>query len=388
MTTKIQKCATLAAISMVASVASAQGISVTVDGQPVRFDNGGPRSMDGRVLVPLRGVFEKMGASVSWDSARRDVNASRNGKSMQLHIGDHDANVDGRILHMDVPAMIINGSTMVPIRFLSETLGAQVNWNESAQLVAISTNGGSGTGTTGGTVALRDRQGRIRNAVGQWKDANGRWHDALRRWQDQSGTWHEVRNGGSRAQTLTKSTVLPVTLDNTLSSADTERGEHFTATVRNSGEGYYGMLPDGTKVEGTVVTSRAQSGKNPGILELSFESLRVPGGGSYPIHGSLVSLNGAGIARDADGRIRSTRKTSDNRGIYAGYGAGAGLIVGLLTKKPIEGTILGGILGYITGQVQKDKANHPTNVRLQPGTEFGILLSEPLTLRASDIRNR
>ncbi|AIE84570.1 stalk domain-containing protein [Fimbriimonas ginsengisoli] len=394
MRTKIQKSATMVAIAMVTSVATAQGISVTVDGKAVHFNNGGPRSVQGRVMVPLRGVFEQMGASVNWDAANRDVNASRNGKSMRLHIGDREANVGGQPVTMDVPAMIMNGATMVPIRFLSETLGAQVKWNESERLVAISTNGEDGDTETSST--LRDQKGRVRNRAGQYQDDDGVWHNARTRWQDQNGTWHEVRGGrqtngsqtNGRAQTIAGTTVLPVTLDNALSSSQSEPGERFTATVRSTGNDYYGMLPDGTKVQGTVVTSRAQSGRDPGLLELSFEELRLPNGRTYPITGSLVSLTAAGVVRDADGRIRATEATTDKRGVFAGYGAGAGLIVGLLTKKPIEGTILGGVLGYIAGQVQKDKADKPSNVRLEPGTQFGVLLARPVTLLDRDIRSR
>jgi hypothetical protein len=389
MNTKIRNSATMLAIAMVASVATAQGISVTVDGKAVRFNNGGPRSVNGRVMVPLRGVFEEMGASVNWDAANRDVNASRNGKSMRLHIGDREANVDGQPMTMDVPAMIIDGSTMVPIRFLSEALGSQVAWRESEKLVAISTGGGNGNAQP--IAKLRDRRGRLRDSQGRYQDANGAWHNARGRWEDQNGNWHEVGDGtqtGGRAQTLSSSTVLPVTLDRPLSSSNSESGEHFTATVRTTGDDYYGMLPNGTKVEGTVVTARPQSGSNPGILELSFQELRLPSGRSYPIDGDLVSLTAKGVVRDPDGHLRATGEARDNRGVYAGYGAGAGLIIGLLTKKPLEGTILGGVLGYITGQVQKDKAGKPANVRLEQGTEFGVRLAEAVTLRGRDIGNR
>ncbi|AIE87454.1 stalk domain-containing protein [Fimbriimonas ginsengisoli] len=390
MTNKIHKGAALAAIVMIASVAGAQGISVTVDGQPVNFNGASPRSVNGRVLVPLRGVFEEMGAYVQWRPNSRSVVATRGDSDVRLRIGDRTATVDGHEVTLDVPAMIINGATMVPIRFLSESLGAEVRWREAERLVMIQTSGeGRGQSIDQTPRTWTDRQGRLRDAQGRWQDANGRWHMPRGRWQDSNGNWHGVSNGNindgsyGRAQTIARDTVLPVTLDTPLSSDGSLRGDKFTATVRSTGDDYYGMLPEGTKVEGRVLTARPRSGNDPGLLELDFRRIRLPNGSSYPINGNLISLDANGVVRDDSGRIRATGSSRDNRTVYAGYGAGAGLLVGLLTKKPLEGTILGGVLGYVAGQVQKDRGN-PSNVRLDPGTQFGVRLTNDVTVRLPD----
>jgi len=355
MSTKIHKSVTLAAALMVAGVAGAQGINVTVDGQPVSFSGGmGPRSVNGRVLVPLRGVFEQMGAYVQWNPATRDVNATRGDSDVRLHIGDRAATVDGRQVTLDVPAMIINGATMVPIRFLSESLGAEVRWREAERLVLIDTANGGRAQAIDQTPNnyWRDSQGRLRDENGRWQDANGAWHNPGGRWQDRNGTWHGTNNNSGwngRAETIAASTVIPVSLDNSLSSSNSRRGDRFTATVRTTGNDYYGMLPSGTRVEGRVVTARAQRGNEPGLLELDFQRLRFPNGHTVAIDGDLVSLDNRGVIRDDNGRIRATGSARDQRVVYAGYGAGAGLLVGLLTKKPLEGTVIGGVLGYLAG---------------------------------------
>lgn len=393
MTTKIHKSVALAAVAMIAGVAGAQGINVTVDGQTVPFNNGmGPKSVNGRVLVPLRGVFEQMGAYVQWNPATRDVIATRADSDVRLHIGDRVANVDGRQVTLDVPAMIINGATMVPIRFLSESLGAEVRWRSAERLVMIDTNGsGRAQGIDQNTTPpgyWRDRQGRLRDANGRWQDANGVWHNPRGRWQDQNGRWrggNDNTGTNGRAMTISSDTVIPVTLENTLASNSSRNGDRFTATVRTSGDDYYGSLPDGTRIEGRVVTARAQRGNEPGILELDFQRLRFPNGRTVAIDGDLVSLDANGIVRDDNGRIRATGQARDQRTVYAGYGAGAGLIVGLLTKRPLEGTILGGVLGYLAGQVQKDRGGNPSNVRLEPGTQFGVRLTRDVAVRAADI---
>lgn len=136
--------AALAAVLAPAAPALAQGdgLSVTVNRQPVSFSGQGPVESGGRVLVPLRGVLEKMGAYVTFDSARREVKAVRNEAQIILPIGSNTAQVDGRTVSLDAPARILNGSTMVPLRFVAEALGAQVNYEPATSTVAIRTGAG------------------------------------------------------------------------------------------------------------------------------------------------------------------------------------------------------------------------------------------------------
>lgn len=362
---KIGKGTALAALVAITAIAGAQDITVNVDGQPVRFRGASPRKIDDRVLVPLRGVFEEMGATVQWRANRREIIANRGDSDVRLHIGDKYATVDGKELTMDVPAQIIDGATYVPIRFLSESLGAQVRWREADQLVMIDTDAG--------------RAQRIDERNDRWKNRD-RNNDGIPDRQQNNPPRED------RMATIEESTVIPVTLDNTLSSNESQKGDRFTATVRRHENDYYGMLPDGTKVEGRIVTARKRSGDNPGILELNFERIRLPSGKTYAIDGDLVSLDAKGIVKESNGRLKATGAAAkDNRGVYAGYGAGAGLIVGLLTKKPLEGTIIGGILGYLGGSAQKSKDN-PANVRLEPGTEFGVRLAQDLQVNLSSDR--
>lgn len=357
MTSKLSKGLALASLALSAAVASAQqGISVTVDGNPVQFEGQGPRSIDGRVLVPLRGVFEDMGAYVQWHPNRREVVAVRGGSNVRLNIGSRDAIVDGKNVTLDVPAMIVNGSTMVPIRFLSESLGAEVRWRSADQMVMIITGDNSGRAET----IINEQDSTVRN----------------RRRDNDERPW--------RTETLTTDTVIPVRLDDGLSSIDSRRGDTFTATIRTDGDRRYGMLPAGTQIVGKVVTARPQRGNDPGLLELDFQKLRLPNGRSYSIDGQLVSLEDGNIVRGDNGIMRTSGNNKDNRTVYAGYGAGAGLVLGLLTKKPLEGTILGGALGYLAGQVQKDQ-RRPSNVRLAPGTEFGVRLTRDVAVSQRDL---
>ncbi len=112
-----------------AAIAQDSHYAISVDGKSVVFDGPGPRRKMGRVLVPLRGVFEKMGAHVEWDDDSQTVFADRNDTRVELMIGSNNATVNGRAVLMDVPAQLIDGRTLVPLRFLSESLGARVNFD-------------------------------------------------------------------------------------------------------------------------------------------------------------------------------------------------------------------------------------------------------------------
>lgn len=118
------------------------GVAVNVNGSPVAFPGQGPIKNGGRVLVPLRGVLEKLGAYVAYDSARREVRAVRNETHIVLPIGSRTARVDGSPVALDAPARIVNGSTMVPLRFVAEALGANVNYEPALRTVAIKTDTG------------------------------------------------------------------------------------------------------------------------------------------------------------------------------------------------------------------------------------------------------
>src|SRR5213083_559402 len=121
------------ALSLFSADAIAYPINVRINGERVQFMGTGPQEVRGRVMVPLRGVLEQMGAFVDWDASSRTVYANRGDTQIRLPVGSNSAYVNGKSVFLDVPAMILGGSTMVPLRFVSETLGANVAWNSESQ---------------------------------------------------------------------------------------------------------------------------------------------------------------------------------------------------------------------------------------------------------------
>lgn len=141
------------ALTLAAVGAQAQ-ILVFVNGQSVQFTGTGPQRIDGRIMVPLRGVMEKIGAEVRWDGPTRTVSATRGSSTLQMRLGERTAVVNGNLVTLDVPAQQINGVTMVPLRFMGEALGAEVAYNGATQTINLTvpdSGSGTGTGTGSGT---------------------------------------------------------------------------------------------------------------------------------------------------------------------------------------------------------------------------------------------
>lgn len=128
--------ALLAAAFLPGNALAAQAISVTLNGKRLNFDVQ-PVLERGRVLVPLRAIFEALGATVDWDSATGTVTATKGSNTVKLTIGKSTAHKDGSTITLDVPAKVVRGRAMVPVRFISEALGAQVDWEAKNQRVRI-----------------------------------------------------------------------------------------------------------------------------------------------------------------------------------------------------------------------------------------------------------
>jgi len=108
----------------------------------------------GRVFVPLRGVFEQLGASVVYSNGT--INATGNGRDITLQIGSTQATVNDQPQTIDVAPFIVGASTYVPLRFISEALGDSVSWDEADQIAEINTGGGPADYFSPGTASYVD----------------------------------------------------------------------------------------------------------------------------------------------------------------------------------------------------------------------------------------
>ncbi len=138
--------------------------TVTLNGQPLTFDVP-PVIDNGRTMVPLRATFEALGATVRWDANTRTIAATKGDASIQLTVGDTSAAKNGAKITLDAPPRILDGRTLVPLRFIGEALGCQVNWDDSTQTVSISD---APPGTSPGSEPANPPQ-PAPVAIGQWE---------------------------------------------------------------------------------------------------------------------------------------------------------------------------------------------------------------------------
>ncbi len=113
-------------------------INVVLNGEKIKFDQQ-PVIQKGRTLVPIRAVVEKMGGSVEWNSSTRTAVLKFSGKIIKLTIDSNVAYLNEEEKELDVAPQIINGRTLLPIRFVAESFGFDVDWNASSQTVIIVT---------------------------------------------------------------------------------------------------------------------------------------------------------------------------------------------------------------------------------------------------------
>lgn len=128
-------------ISICAPVYSADNsIKVQLNGENISFEVA-PQIVNNRTLVPMRTIFEKLGANVEWDGQTRTITATQNETVIKLSLNSREALVTEngiqRKLQLDTTPIIVKGKTLVPIRFISESLGKQVGWDAANRTVII-----------------------------------------------------------------------------------------------------------------------------------------------------------------------------------------------------------------------------------------------------------
>jgi hypothetical protein len=121
-----------------ASVQDYETVNVEIDRVKQSFEQPA-LLINGSTMVPLRAVLEKLGSTVGWNQATQTVTSTRKETVIKLRIGDEYAYVNNSQVKLTAPALIVNETTMIPLRFFSEALGATVGWNSSTKTALIRT---------------------------------------------------------------------------------------------------------------------------------------------------------------------------------------------------------------------------------------------------------
>lgn len=113
---------------------------MSVDEESLEIDPGrgiAPIVKNGRTLVPMRAIVEAMGGTVSWDDDAQRIKISYGGHTITMTLGSRTMVVDGTASEMDIAAQTINDRTVLPVRFVSEALGCDIEWLPSTNQVVL-----------------------------------------------------------------------------------------------------------------------------------------------------------------------------------------------------------------------------------------------------------
>jgi len=125
-----------ALLTSAALAVNAAAVDLYVDTVKIATDTP-PTVVSGRTLVPVRPIFESLGATVSWDQDTKIATGVKGDTTVIIQINNSTAYVNGEPKALDVPAQLINERTMVPARFVAEALNCDVTWYQEAQTAAV-----------------------------------------------------------------------------------------------------------------------------------------------------------------------------------------------------------------------------------------------------------
>lgn len=114
-------------------------IKVILNGTKISFPDQQPIIENSRTLVPVRFVSEALGANVDWIQAEKKVVITKDSKKIEMVVGQRKVKIDRKVIELDVASKFQNDRTLVPLRFISEAFGCQVDWDQKSYTVNINT---------------------------------------------------------------------------------------------------------------------------------------------------------------------------------------------------------------------------------------------------------
>lgn len=126
----------LICIVLLSGVSFADDIRICLNNNQINL-SGKAVMENGRVLVPMRSIFEAIGASVNWDAKNNLITSVKGDTKIALQIGNKNMGLNGKLIALDAAPKIELGRTLVPVRVISESFGYKVNWDSNNKIVNI-----------------------------------------------------------------------------------------------------------------------------------------------------------------------------------------------------------------------------------------------------------
>lgn len=155
---------TLAISSMICVYAADEGIKVYIEGNKINFDVP-PQTINNRTMVPIRAIFEAMGANVTWDDTTQTAISTKDNTTVKMTLNNTTEYINDVACEMDVTPVIIDGRTLAPARYVAEAFGYNVKWDETTKSILISKNYTFDTNTYEGILAQYTEKLQEKNPI-------------------------------------------------------------------------------------------------------------------------------------------------------------------------------------------------------------------------------
>ena|GEM_PF-6267460 len=425
---KIMRIAVAAAAAAVVAAASlcgavfaadegAPGVFVELNGRRVSFPDQQPVIVDGRVLVPARGVFEQLGYDVKWNPVTNTATISNETNHVILILGEATFVADGSPGLLDVPARILNGRTMLPFRAVLESVGCDVDWDAGRQTVvivaAVPARAGGGAGGAAGSadaIVPRDASGKpmtprdlppLLSGVWTRDSADGVFAEyvQLASTGDHSGEY--ISNTLHKELGFTTYYERGTYAINKSPEVDSEGIVYYTVNISRQAyvtNGYY------TNPEANPAASPAYSAERPALRYIRMVNdgdYRYCGDSAYN-HYALAEKMPPENWSDGLRRLGSAPPPAAPASISAGWetrtNAQGDVLTGkfsrttgyLIEGKAVlrSGTVYEGAFDQYSGQLIEGTAKLTSNGAVYEGTfdkDTGNLITGKLTLRSGDV---
>ena len=240
-------------------------ISVYVENEKIDFDVN-PVIENGRTLIPLRGVFEKLGANVDWNKNISEVVIKDKNNEIQMLLGRNKVMVNGEIKDIDVPTKMINSRTFAPIRFITENLGHTIKWDESTNSIYI-TKGSNMPSSQNKVLTVRSKENLIALLEYNSKLYSYIWHDRVMVVED------AITDNKSEAEAPAQAPSAAAPQRDSSETNDQVEGVQEGDIIKNDGKYIYINTSNGLKIIDSnpinpKIISTVSVPENTGISEI------------------------------------------------------------------------------------------------------------------------
>jgi len=265
--------------------APSNSISIYIDGNQLYTDQP-PVSIGGRTFLPLRAIFEGLNSSVDWNGRTKVITAKRDDTTVVLKLGSKTATVNGQTVALDVPAQSIKNRTMVPVRFVSEAMGEEVDWNPSSRAVYIKTS-------SGGVSAVPNVYARINGQNGDGRDIEVSFSKAAK--ESNVDHYRVMLVKSEKSSYFTTSTAQSVSSQN------------YTTVLGIGGDQYISLTSQTRDVDGDLIRANQSyvayvlTASKSNEFALSSGSQKVTVTASTPVS-SVTNVKASDVSDYGDGR--------------------------------------------------------------------------------------